>query len=359
MHIAIIGAGASGLTAAYALRKRHNVTLYEKSRGLTGRAATRWHDLPDGQRVYVDHGAQYLRDESPAIHDLLLEQLPRTDLHDIGRPVWTFDAAGQISEGDPAQNQGGKWVYGHGLATFGWLIAQAGALTIKTQTRIGKLIYVNHRYRLLDTEGQAVGEADHVLIAVPSGQAADLIAASELPIAERTKLEGTLREAVYRRCLSVTLGFARVIAPKPYYALLNADRAHAVSWLAFEHDKLGHVPSGHSVIVAQMARAYSLDQWDMAALNVIADAAQKVSALLGEDLNAPAWTDYQRWRYSQPDQLISESLVNGIMSGLWFAGDYLRGGRVHLAAQSGYDVALQIDKMPPPGSGVSISMITN
>lgn len=342
MDIAIIGAGAAGLTAAYQLRAKHKVTLYEKSRALTGRAATRWHDLPDGQRVYIDHGAQYLRDESPAMHRLIRDELPTAELADIQRPVWTFDAANTISEGDPARYTGAQWVYRHGLATFGRLIVQAGALDVKLQTRIGKLIYADKRYRLIDSQEQIVGEADQVLITIPAGQAAELIEVSDLPAAERDRLAAALRGAVYRRCLSVTLGFDRPIAEQPFYALVNTDRAHPLSWLALEHDKPGHVPPGHSVVIAQMAGSYSLERWEADRADVTAEAAQMVSTLLGEDLTQPVWTDYQKWRYSQPDRIVSESLLNGVLDGLWFAGDYTRGGRVHLAVQSGADVAAQI-----------------
>ncbi|PMP81742.1 MAG: FAD-dependent oxidoreductase, partial [Roseiflexus castenholzii] len=44
MHLAIIGAGMAGLSAARELRQRHpdlSITIYEKSRGVGGRVATR------------------------------------------------------------------------------------------------------------------------------------------------------------------------------------------------------------------------------------------------------------------------------------------------------------------------------
>ena len=41
-HIAIIGVGMAGVTCARTLRQAgHNVTLFEKSRGLGGRMSTR------------------------------------------------------------------------------------------------------------------------------------------------------------------------------------------------------------------------------------------------------------------------------------------------------------------------------
>src|ERR1700733_3787069 len=53
--VAVIGAGVSGLTAAYVLRNSWDVTLYEADDRLGGHAHT--HDVPDGgSSVAVDSG---------------------------------------------------------------------------------------------------------------------------------------------------------------------------------------------------------------------------------------------------------------------------------------------------------------
>ena len=54
--VAVIGAGVSGLTAAYLLSRTHDVTLYEAEHRLGGHAHT--HDVPsaDGSRYAVDSG---------------------------------------------------------------------------------------------------------------------------------------------------------------------------------------------------------------------------------------------------------------------------------------------------------------
>jgi predicted NAD/FAD-binding protein len=54
--VAVVGAGVSGLTAAYLLARTHDVTLYEAEERLGGHAHT--HDVPsaDGSRYAVDSG---------------------------------------------------------------------------------------------------------------------------------------------------------------------------------------------------------------------------------------------------------------------------------------------------------------
>lgn len=340
MTLAVIGAGIAGLIAAYRLGGQ--VVVFEKSRGFGGRAATRWYERSSG-RIYVDHGAQYLKAESQALRRLMLEELSQADLSDIARPVWTFDADHVIREGDPELNATPKWSYRHGISTLGKLIADSGRFEVRLRTRVGKIqLRADGRYALYDVEGNPLGEYEQVLIAIPSGQAAELLANSDLPHAEQVALQTALQAASYRRCLSITLGYERDVAPRPFYALVNSDKRDSLAWLAYEHHKLGHAPRGQSVLIAQMGETYSLEQWEAGNETLVSEVAAYISDLLGERLTDFDWADIQRWRYSQPNTLADPSQLNGVLRGLWFTGDYLVGGRVHLAAESGENVAATI-----------------
>ncbi|CAG0984168.1 Renalase [Anaerolineae bacterium] len=336
MTIAIIGAGIAGLTAAYTLVQAgmNDVVLFEKSPVVAGRVATRWFDLPRG-RAFVDYGVQYFRTESPTFSRLILEKLPRDTLVDVTHPVWVFDRAGTLSPGDAATNTQEKWTYREGAAVLGELITESAHLRIHTQTSIGMLQWKQGRYALIDEDGGALGDYDAVIVAVPSTQAADLIALSAIPNLEKITLEGSLRQAVYRRCITITLGFLRPLQARPYYALVNPTRDHPISWIGFEHHKPGHLPDDCAAVVIQMGGDYSLSHWDWGNFELLATITAQASELLGEDLRESDFVDVHKWKLSQPDRLASESAVNGVLPSLWFAGDYLRGGRVHLAAETG------------------------
>jgi predicted NAD/FAD-dependent oxidoreductase len=363
MKLAIIGAGVAGLAAARMLRQRRPdlaITIYEKSRGLGGRAVTRRRD-----GYIFDHGAQYMKAPTPELEQLLTAELAGDDLVDIGRPVWTFDGAGVIAEGDPAQNAGSKWTYRHGLNRLGKLLG--AGLDIQRETQIGRIGRTTNderqttdqgadpssfalrpwsHYELFDTQQQKIAAADLVLFTPPAPQTADILVASDLDAGTKAALLAELAHASYRRCISLALAYERPIT-RPFYALVNIDRAHPISWLALEHAKAPErCPPDHSLLIAQMAARWSHEHWDTPADQLEHLVADQVDALLSQDTHVPLWSDVQRWRYALPDSAANFEALNASGSGLFFAGDYTSGqGRLHLAIESGWHVASAIERM--------------
>ncbi len=339
-RIAIVGAGMAGLGAAFALRDAPGcaVTVFEKSRGFGGRAATR---RKNG--ACYDHGANYFQtDDAARIHRLVREKLPAGELVDIARPVWTFSAENEISEGDPARNRSPKWTYRSGISSLGKLLAEAAGAEVHLQTRVRRLEENAGGWTLADTDGARHGPFDAVLLTPPAPQTRDLLAESRMDSALQDALTEALGGAAYRQQLTLVLSYGRRIErPGDFYALLNTDGEHAIAWLSFEEDKPGHVPDGESLVIAQMAPAWSTPRFrdDLDAL--VPEAAEKVSVLLGQDLRQPAWADKQGWRYALPEKAAdAEALAEAQPAGLFFAGDALAGkGRVEKALETGLDAA--------------------
>jgi predicted NAD/FAD-dependent oxidoreductase len=310
-----------------------------------------------------DHGAQYIKAPTHELERLLTAELPAADLLDIGQPVWTFDGDGAIAEGDPAQNADPKWTYRDGLNRLGKLLG--AGLDIQREVRIGSLrqpttddrrpigsqaipSMAGGRWSVVDVNGQTVGLADIVLLTPPAPQTAEILAASDLDPGAKAVLLAELARASYRRCISLALAYDRAIA-RPFYALVNSDRAHAVSWLALEHAKApDRCPPGHSLLIAQMAAHWSLDRWETPAADLQRLVVEQVGALLGEEAHAPLWIDMQRWRYALPGSGADIDALDASGSGLFFAGDYTSGqGRLHLAIESGWRAASAIERALP------------
>ncbi|MEO0446660.1 MAG: FAD-dependent oxidoreductase, partial [Verrucomicrobiota bacterium] len=134
-HIAIIGAGPSGLAAAWALRNAPvSVTVFEKSRGFGGRAASR---TRHGARI--DPGANYFKLNDPEVEDLIQNHLPTDELTSFSGEIWTFDKQLRVSHGDPDQDQEPKWTYRTGISTLGKLLASRLRANVHRETRIHSL----------------------------------------------------------------------------------------------------------------------------------------------------------------------------------------------------------------------------
>ncbi len=339
LSVAIIGAGCSGLAAAHELRDAgYTVTVFEESDGVGGRAATR-----KQQGFIYDYGAQYIKQGSPVSVSLITKRFRLADLIDIGKPVWVFDRHGHIQEGDPVQNAEPKWNYRSGLNALAKRMAQG--LDMRLQTQVGCLHQNTTGWSLSDGSGRHLGEFDWVLISIPANQAVELIEGSEIADAQREDIYALLRKASYNPLISVMLGYRPAPKTRLYYALVNTDKAHPISWLAWEHEKAPErVPESAGLLIAQMAPQYSRDQWAEPTDEIISDVASRVATLLDEKLNNPIFTDIYRWRYALPAEKADAQQLNAITlpMGLAFCGDAFVGGRVHLALEHGVEVARQL-----------------
>ena len=74
-RMAIIGAGMSGLILARALAEFADITIFEKSRGVGGRMATRHVTTPDGTAFSFDHGVQCFTARTEAFQQFLAPYL--------------------------------------------------------------------------------------------------------------------------------------------------------------------------------------------------------------------------------------------------------------------------------------------
>ena len=338
--VAIIGAGCSGLAAAHELRDAgHIVTIFEQNQKVGGRAATR-----EQEGFIYDYGAQYIKRGSPISISLITERFQLDDLIDIAKPVWIFDGDSHIQEGDPIQNAEPKWNYHSGLHALTKRMAQD--LDIRLQAHISSMQQSVTGWKLFDQQGENCGEFDHVLITMPASEAAELVRKSKIQDSQQEEICALLEKAKYNPLISIMLGYRPIPLERPYYALVNTDKAHAVSWLAWEHEKtVERVPEGAGMLIAQMAPQYSLDNWHMADREIISDVSHRITDLLDEPLDNPFFSDVYRWKYALPSEKADAVQLNAlaIPLGLAFCGDAFVGGRVHLALEHGVEVAQALD----------------
>jgi hypothetical protein len=341
-HVAIVGAGGAGLTAAYQLRDEPvETTIFEKSDVLTGRAATRAH----GPVVY-DYGANYLKSDDDRVAELVTEEFGE-GLIDITEPIHTFDECGAISPGRDADEH--KWSYRDGLNTLGKRLAAAIDASVEHDCRVTALERADDQW-LVHLESATPGTSergpfDTVLLTPPAPQTADILRNTRWADDRRSQLAEAADAIPYRTICTIVAAYDQPIDPS-WYALVNTDGEHEIGWLAREECKPGHVPAGQTVLVIQPAPEWSARRYDQERDSVVAEALELTAELLGSasadeqsdlDWTDPAWTDYKGWRYALPNEGLDDNLATaGETAGLYLAGDWVAGeARLHAALRSG------------------------
>ena len=338
--VAIIGAGVSGLAAANTFQDAGiDVTLYEKNRGVGGRCATR---KPDGFTFH--YGAQYFKQANPQTISLISERFRSRDLFQIEKPIWTFDAHNTIHEGDPKHNAEPRWSYRNGLISLSERMAQD--LHIHFETPISALTeQPGGGWQLFDQHGELLDSYDRVLVTIPITQAIELSDNCVIETELRSAIIEQAHRAEYNPLISVMLGYYPRPRTRPYYALVNTDKTHAISWLAWEHEKdARRAPTDTGLLIAQMAPDYSQEHWLTEDNTLIHDVAAQVSTLIDDHQPPPYFVAGLRGRYALPARTADSDALNGLTlpRGLAFSGDAFVGGRMQLALDHGVTIAQHI-----------------
>jgi predicted NAD/FAD-dependent oxidoreductase len=337
-EVVVVGAGAAGCAVAYALRAADvAVTVVEAEAVVGGRAGTRERD-----GCTYETGANYLRTDDERVRDLLERQLPETGLVTIEDPIWTFDDAGTVSEG--RASQGTRYTYEQGVAELPRRLIEAADTTVHCDRAVEAIARDGERWQIVTEGGATIGTYDATVLTPPGRRSADILAAGTWDGDLRERLRATIGGVQFRPIVGVALHYPFSL-DRPYYALVNDDREHAVGWIARESRKPGHVPDGREVLVVQFGEEWSRTHLE-AADGTVADAASAFAAdLVGDDrLREPGWTDTRQWQYAAPESSpAQEVLATAGEYDLYFAGDWVVGeDRLHAAIASGLDTGREV-----------------
>ncbi len=332
--IAIVGAGLTGLSCALLLQEDFDVTLIEKSRGVSGRAASRTHN-----NLSFDHGAQAFEMGSEVV-ERFIRGLEIDGLLEIEKPIWTFDIMGMLQPGDPLKNAKAKWSVDGGIKHLGKGIEKKLHCLILKEHKLEYLQRKGNKWCLCtaDTEFE---DFDKVLFTIPGPQASRIIERSGMDRSWRDWLAIKLRAASYRSILSFAFSWdEKLFEEASYSALINSDRMHQVTWIGLEHQKPGRTDGNSSLLVCQMSPDWSTLHFRKSIEQVKEDVLSFISEIVGFDLPEPIYSNRQGWLYAIPDSVIDRDELAPLHSeGLFFAGDSFVGGRIHLAMEDGINMA--------------------
>ena len=316
---AIVGAGIAGLSCARALTHAGaRVTVFDKSRGPSGRMSTR-----RGEGWACDHGTQYFTARDP----LFQAELARWQAAGVAarwQPrLAVFKVEGRLAGGGAEARHVGT---PRMTAPARHL---ADGLDLRLQATVNALHRRDHSWQLVTDEHDLLAEAfDGVLLAVPAPQAMPLLQ----PVSPGlTAVAGAAR---MQGCWALMLRFDAPLALDFDAAFVNHG---ALRWIARDTSKPGRngLETWSLHPSAEWSEAHIEDSPESVATALIA-------AFVELGGMAPAAWSAQRWRYA-----ITESAVEGgcawhAADGLGLCGDWLNGGRVEGAWLSGHALAQRV-----------------
>jgi len=339
-HFAVIGAGMAGITCARTLvQAGHRVTVFEKSRGLGGRMATR-----DSAFGSFDHGTQYFTARD-ARFIRALETTPKLCKRWSANSVQLLDALGHVTAPGLAHRES-HWVGVPGMKSLvaGWAEPLKAAGQIQLQTRVMQVEpdALNAKQWQLRTESlegtqHVFSGFDAVLLALPSAQAQALLQTSNQAAPWVKQIE----HVKVAPCWTLMLAFPQAMQPgmNAFGPQWNAARSthHRIAWLARESSKPGREPIERWTVQASAAWSQEhLHDDPTRAQAKLLKAFTEVTGIRAE----PAHVDSQRWLYAKTLQPLGKTHLWDGKKGLGVMGDWCIGHRVEDAFVSGLELAL-------------------
>lgn len=309
LRAAVIGAGAAGLTAARVLAEAgRDVTIFEKSRGVGGRMATR-RPFADAQSRGLDHGA-------PAAHAAASSDAARL-LEQAGGALWPEAASAQdVAYAGP---EGAS-------ALAAGLLGDASAAILR-QTEVSCVTpEPNGRWRLRLAGGNAAGSFDLVVCAIPAPQARDILREAGVP--------ETATEARFRPVLTVLAVFDDDAATSSRVA------APPLAALYVEAQKPGRRVALRGGVVAHADAAWSAAHLEREKDEIAAMLIEAAAQSAGVRADAPRrYLAGHRWRYGLVDTPADAPFWISGDGSLGVCGDWRIGATVGAAIQSGAALA--------------------
>ncbi|MGB3518005.1 MAG: FAD-dependent oxidoreductase [Elainellaceae cyanobacterium] len=327
--IGVVGAGIAGLVCAQALQQYgHQVVVYEKSRGVGGRMATR-----RLASTCADHGVRYLEPEGEALRYLL------GVLHDhhVVR-AWRGAIAQMLSDGSchflaPSR----RYIAREGVnAVAKWL---AVGLDIRRQHRVTAIAPVAQQgWQITFADEQPDTWADALVLAIPAPQAVDLLTPLT-PLGLPLPVLDAVRAVEFSPCISAIATYSHEQGEFLDYSQawhgIQFDTHPDLAWISFETSKRPSlIPDKATppVFVFQSTAAFAdryqnAQDLQPAGMTLVQQAAQA----LYDWLDQPVDLYVHRWRYAFAQRpypgpyIATQTPLPLLCSGDWCGGQQVGG----------------------------------
>ncbi len=328
-RVAIVGAGLSGLFAARTLRDHGlPVTVFEKSRGLGGRMATR--RLPDGSSF--DHGAQYFTVRDPRFQ-CYIEAWFQQGLV----AAWPDPGASEhqrivVLRNGQIQSEPGPQPRFVGVPTMNAICKHLGeGLEICKQCRITQVQYQHGRLHLIDDQSNQHGPFDRLVVSAPAEQTAELLA-------DVSVLHQSLSKIQMNPCWAAMASFSKPLTDQWVGAFLHDSH---LSWAARNGTKPGR-KNDREQLVLHATPDWTAQHWEEDATAVTQSMLEEFWRVSGLPPQPTQHLQGHRWKYAIPSTADEAGCYFDARLGIAACGDWASGSRVEGAFLSGMAAAGRI-----------------
>ncbi len=303
----------AGLTCARHLAKHGwRPTVFEKSRGLGGRLATR----RAGDGIAFDHGAQYVTARSTAFRRSL--QAAR----EVGTAACWHP---QCAEGSwPIRDD---WFIGT-PAMNSLVKPLAAEIDLRLETEIGALRRSGQGWQVAGPAVDAGERFDVVVCTAPAPQAGKLLG-SEPEVAR------ALAEVSIAPCWALMIRFSAAV--EPGFDVRRRDSGD-LAWIARNGSKPGR-ESGEECWVVHAGPAWSRRHLELDRDRVAEMMVEMLPEAFGTRLPAIEVAVAHRWRYARTVTPLGQPFLAFADHTLFLGGDWCLGARVECAFESGRAIA--------------------
>eukprot|EP01120_Amphizonella_sp_Union-15-10_P002772 TRINITY_DN13066_c0_g1_i1.p1 TRINITY_DN13066_c0_g1~~TRINITY_DN13066_c0_g1_i1.p1 ORF type:complete len:336 (+),score=60.99 TRINITY_DN13066_c0_g1_i1:103-1110(+) len=320
--VAIIGAGITGLSCARRLLSHgFEVKIFEKSRGVSGRCATR-----RIQDFSFDHGAQYFlitdNDFKAFVDDLLKNKV----VSEWEGPIQVL-TNGAIRD---TKTKVSRFVGVPSNSAIGKYLANPILQNISLNTLIDSVEHKDQMWNLKSSD-KHLGTYDYLVVSAPAPQTFDLLSKSAQPVADEIKSQVKMLP-----CWSVLAAFSK---PQniPFVGAFVHDSA--LNWVARNSSKEGRSKSNDCWVL------HATPEWSE--LHLEEDPKDIANALfsafqlaLGPDrkLDDPLVVVAHRWRFSITTQSLPKRFLYLPELKVGACGDWCGGQTIEAAFLSGWSL---------------------
>jgi predicted NAD/FAD-dependent oxidoreductase len=321
--VAIVGAGMSGAILAQKLSKISRVTIFDKSRGIGGRMATRRFE-----DFRFDHGAQFFTAKSKEFQEFCTDTL-KENIIDVWNGKFCEITNNKITKKlEPGLNE--YFVAKPQMNSLCKYLVQG--LDPLLEKKIDKINFENNKWSLGTPEGENFNDFDYLILAIPSHQALDLLPKSfkDRHIVSNTNMVG---------CFSLMLGFKENIKVDFDAAFVKESLLGFISINSSKPER----PEGFCILVN------SNNKWAQDNIEEDLDLiknkmTKKLKEIIDFDLEDLEYNKIHRWRYANAESRDGNKSFFDPSLNLGLCGDWLISGRVESAFLSGLDLYSKVTK---------------